>query len=377
MKNVKVALVFVALLFLIGTERILLAMKKIEKGQRLKTKLVELLDRFEIKEVIRLNGCCNNKSISKCGNYVASVFEKGIVVFDIKNKKVKCSYKHKGYISDLMFNHDGNYIMSGTHLQIKIYDIRNKKEIWVYDSPTGNCALGLFNRQGYFKVFSPEFLIFDLKRNKKIQLSNRDDLLAFPEKVENYNREFFPIDSYYYKRFLDSRKVIIYNKFNKKKKCSYEHDDALSWGKISNDNRYILSSSCSGEVIIYDIKKEKQRCAYKHKDLVFFGYISQDNNYAITGCKDGQIIIYDMKNNEVKQYWHDDNLAVGAGHVSKDGDHITSVSEGGHVIICKTSPNFYYSNIICKNKKKQNMFFRRNLKKMGKNFSDVKVLLKK
>ncbi|MFC1843104.1 hypothetical protein ACFLYU_05605 [Candidatus Dependentiae bacterium] len=140
-------------------------------------------------------------------------------------------------------------------------------------------------------------------------------------------------------------------------------------------------SGAAGEIIVFDTKKNKQKYQCEHGKFVKHAFFSK-NSCAIFGSMSGEIATFDMRGNRCKMkiyicpdVYHSKSVTLGALSLSKDNNCIISVAYNGPIIVFKTGNKLYYSNVACENKRKQDEL-KLGLKKVGKSFSDVKILLK-
>ncbi|MFC1842722.1 WD40 repeat domain-containing protein [Candidatus Dependentiae bacterium] len=364
-------------------------------------KQIVLLEKFKFIEKFFL-GYGGIEAISPCGNYVAVLYaekeygdKKHVAIFDIKSKKVVFVYEHEtGNIYRVSFSYDGNYVAVGTgDSKLIVFDIKNKKiEYW---SKWGNQISGLFCIGGnkFVLVFNKylnkhqngryssycvgRIAVLDMKNKKIVQ-----DLCQYLGRIISVSEKY--IASYAFNRNgMGNNEIIIYDIKRKKAKCSYLQKGVCRDAIFSKCGKYIVTGPDFSRVTVFDIKNKKVKFSYRGGGRVKRISFSRDSCYVLLGYRGGQVLVLDVENKKLRFLYEHDSCAkrrdkyVKGVSFSNDNDRIVSVSKGGQVIVHKTSPEFYYSNTIYENKKKQNKLLKQNLKKINKNFSDVKILLKK
>ncbi|MFC1842721.1 hypothetical protein ACFLYU_03635 [Candidatus Dependentiae bacterium] len=429
MKSLRRCFVFAIFLlsFLIGTSSKLFAMKKEKEGTKLRLSKLKLFERFKSKNKFNLKHD-GVKAISKCGNYVVSGDNEGpeVIVFYVKNGKQKCSYNHSDTDADcsvfcVLFSGDGNYVASGSiDGEIIVFDMKNNEKKCLYWMGASVSCMSFSNNGNDIASGSVdgEVIVFDIERNEKkcsywcrnenkmdvscVSLS-RDCNYVISGFKSGFNVEVIVYDikmkkeKFFYKgagnaffvSFLGEKceHFVLGNKsilrvFDVKygqKKYSYRVRCSSICGVLSKCCNYFASGSYRGKVAVFDIKKNRLKFSYEYGNSPVRNVcLSNNNNYIVSGSgfKGRTVIVFDLIGNKKScLYRHIDRVMDCC--FSKDGSRLVSVSEDGQVIVHETSSEFYHSNNIYENKKKQNKLVKQNLKKMAKNFSDVKILLKK
>jgi len=337
--------------------------------------------------------------MSYCCNYVASVEENSIVLYDTKKKKLLGSYKHSGNVTNIFFNLDSRLIVSTeNNNKIQLYDIKNKKYVFSYQH---SCKimfenLSPDNRYIAWGDIAGIVTVYDLENKQRVLSYSHEDAVA---------SVYFRPDSKVVASGGWDNQVIVYDIANKKKLASYKHNRRFTGdsyvGSISFNKKgnLIVSGSKLGQIIIYDMFREKKRLLVPHsgdilslfflsnesyilsvgadkkvvmrniknlKSNVFGPFarvcVSPDNRFLVLGREEGDVIVHDLKaKKRVYTFNHGDCPFL--LRFSRDHEKLWSMSQS-NAKSHKTSCDFQYSNQVKMIKKKLCSPFEKNLNEL-------------
>jgi len=109
-----------------------------------------------------------------------------------------------------------------------------------------------------------------------------------------------------------------------------DHNCQISSVKMSNDNRYLISTCFKNSLIIYSVSNDfnKIRQIKDHTSYISSSDFSNDNKYLATGSDDNSVIIYDINNNfnKITQI-KDLNSKIDSLEFSKDSKYLFTGGE--------------------------------------------------
>lgn len=207
----------------------------------------------------------NNTTLSPCGKYILTIYNKCVSLWDIENNKYKYLNVNANYEVfarlNPIFTNDSKYFVVSHYVHNKHFI-----EIWNVDEGKVIDILSVSNNENRMATYS-----------SFVSISNCNSFLL--------------ITSY--------EKVYIYNINTKLLKPRYIiTDNVVYYANFSSCSNYILTNSRdSKNACLWNVNDLSLVCTYVSKDIVFSSCFSKCGKYVLLGC-DKSISLYELTVNK-------------------------------------------------------------------------------
>lgn len=226
----------------------------------------------------------------KSGRIVTASFDSTARIWDMEGRMLNILKGHNGEIYTADISPDGNYILTSSRdSTIRIWDFNGKEVSAIKDE----------NEWNYIARFSPD--------SRHIVSGSMSGTAT----IWYYDQARLSIDKVSYLK---------------------GHDDRIVFIEISDDNKYIITTSADHTGRIWDFNGLCLAVLKGHEDIVRNASFSSDNQSIITSSDDATARTWDLKGNNMKLL-RGHKSGVTRSMFSPDGKYIITVSDDGSLII--------------------------------------------